>query len=91
MSYLQYQKKKNRSHQYRVHPLSDVNEGVDVCDVIHQHDTVGPPEVVDGQRPEPLLSCRVPHLQRHRSVVLHVDCAQPEVHSFNRCLFKLFC
>ena len=45
-----------------VYPRLDSNEGLFLCDVVHEDDPLGPTVVGLGHRLEPLLAGRVPQL-----------------------------
>ena len=59
-------------------PVLDVVEALLVGDVVDQHDPHGPAIVGRGDRPEPLLSRRVPDLE-FDLFAIELDCADLEV------------
>ena len=63
-------------------PVLDVVEALLVRDVVDEHDAHGAPVVGRGDRPEPLLTRRVPDLQLH-FLPVKLYCANLEVDTCN--------
>ena len=66
-----------------VEPPLDVGEALAAGDVIHHDHAVRPPVVGAGDRPEPLLTRRVPDLQLH-FLPVKLYCANLEVDTCNK-------
>lgn len=64
-----------------MHPLADVLEGLSISDIVHDDDAVSPSVVRGCERPEPLLTGRVPYLQLD-VLPVQLDRFDFEVHAY---------